>query len=168
MKLTNSRRVAMALLICSAAAACAPQTRGDLPTVDEARVFLSQIVVLARRGDFTGLCAIGDGNCERSLDTAGRNAVPAAPPTVVGVRLVPTTRTGDQESTGGVVLELCGQDATGKPYHSEMLVFRDGSGLRATNPVFWGNVMIDEGNSTPASPRLRPSSCGESTAPAAP
>jgi hypothetical protein len=154
----NRGRHLLALLVLCAVSACAvgPDASRAGPTVDEARQFLAQAVALAQRGDFTGLCAIGDGNCKRSLDMAGRDAVPPAPPTVVGVRILPTTTTGDQVSIGGVVLELCGRDAAGKPYHSEMLVSRDGSGLWAINPVYWGNTTIAEGNSTAASPAPGP------------
>jgi hypothetical protein len=137
-----------------AVSACAPGRPGAgsaEPTVAEAQAFLAQVVALAQHGDFEGLCSIGDGNCERLLDQAGREAVPREPPAVVGVRFLPTTRTGDQVSAGGVILEMCGRDAAGKPYHSEMLVFRDGSSLRAINPVYWGNTGIAEGNTTPAS-----------------
>jgi hypothetical protein len=122
-----------------------------LPTVAEAQGFLARVVSLAQRGDFQGLCAVGDGNCERSLDLAGRDTVPAEPPAVVGMRVLPTTTNGDQVSIGGLILEICGRDATGKPYHSEMLVFRDGSALRAINPVYWGNATIAGGNATAAS-----------------
>ena len=48
-------------------------------------------------GDFDGLLLMGDGNCRRHLEMAGRDAVPPDPPTVVGTRTIPTTTTaGDQ------------------------------------------------------------------------
>jgi hypothetical protein len=148
----------LALLVLCAVSACTtpPGASHGVPTIGEAQGFLAKAVALAQRGDFKGLCAIGDGNCERSLDMAGRDAVPPAPPTVIGVRIRPTTATGDQVSIGGVVLEMCGRDAIGNPYHSEMLVFRDGSDLRAINPVYWSNTTIAEGNSTAASRGPRP------------
>lgn len=153
--MTLSRRlriiVTLAILAISACGPAQPQASSSEPTLAEAQGFLAQVVTLAQRGDFKGLCAIGDGNCERSLDMAGRNAVPREPPAVIGVRLLPTTQTGDQLSIGGVILEMCGRDAAGTPYHSEMLVFRDRSTLRAINPVYWGNIKIAGGNSTPAS-----------------
>lgn len=148
----------LALLVLCAVSACTtpPGASQGVPTIGEAQGFLAKAVALAQRGDFKGLCAIGDGNCERSLDMAGRDSVPPAPPTVIGVRIRPTTTTGDQVSIGGVVLEMCGRDAIGNPYHSEMLVFRDGSDLRAINPVYWSNTTIAEGNSTAASRGPRP------------
>lgn len=147
-------RTVLSIAILVAISACGPgrpQANTAEPTIAEAQAFLAQVVALAQRGDFEGLCAIGDGNCERHLDQAGREAVPRQPPAVVGVRFLPTTQTGDQVSIGGVILEMCGRDATGKPYHSEMLVFRDGSSLRAINPVYWGNTGIAAGNTTRAS-----------------
>jgi hypothetical protein len=143
--------VTLAIFAIVACGPAQPQTGSSEPTLAEAQGFLAQVVALAQRGDFKGLCAIGDGNCERSLDRAGRELVPREPPAVIGVRLLPTARTGDHVSTGGVILEMCGRDAAGKPYHSEMLVFRDRSTLRAINPVYWGNTKVAEGNSTPAS-----------------
>lgn len=148
---STSARLAIAILLV-AASACAgpPAATPPLPTVNEAQGFLAQVVALAQRHDFKGLCAIGDGNCERSLDDAGRDMVPPAPPAVIGVRILPTTKNGDQISIGGVILEMCGKDAAGKPYHSEMLVFRDGSSLRAINPVYWGNTKITGGDTVSA------------------
>ena len=39
---------------------------------------------------------------------------------------------------GGIVLILCGIDANGDHFDSEMLVFHDGTGLALINPVYWG------------------------------
>lgn len=157
----RARHLAIPILILCAVSACTVQTNREesLPTIDEAHGFLARIVALAQRRDFDGLCAIGDGNCERLLDVAGRNAVPPTAPTVVGVRVVPSTRTGDQVSTGGVVLALCGTDGASRRYYSEMLVFREGSTLRAINPVYWGNMTISGGNTAPAATEGPPPSC---------
>jgi hypothetical protein len=115
---------------------------GTIPTVDEARGFLDQVVELAQAGDFASLCAIGDGNCMDHLEDAGRDAVPPDPPTIVRTGTVPTTSSGGQTSLGGIVFVLCGVDGHGDHYDSEMLVFHDGSGLRAINPVYWGRTRI--------------------------
>ncbi len=137
-------------------AACSPVAQtggsGTTPTIEEAEGFLSQLVGLAQAGNFDGLCALGDLNCKRSLDAAGRENVPLNPPTVVGARVIPTTTSGDQTSIGGMVLELCGTTRSGQGYASEILVFRDRAGLRAINPVYWGTIKIGAGPGTPASP----------------
>jgi hypothetical protein len=147
--------IALAIAGCLAPTASV-QSFQSVPSLEEAQGFLAKLVTLARRGDFTSFCAVGDLNCERSLDTAGRNAVPPAPPTVIDVRIVPNTTSGDQVSIGGLVLVMCGEDATGERYRSEMLVFRDRTGLRAINPVYWGNGRISGGTSTAASPLPSP------------
>ena len=63
-----------ALLVPACSAGAPPA--GMIPTVDEARGMLDRVVGLARAGDFDGLCALGDGNCGRHLETAGRDAIP--------------------------------------------------------------------------------------------
>ncbi len=136
--------VALAALLILAVAACSTQAQADPPTSDEAQAFLDELVVLAQQGDFAGLCDLaGDGNCERKLDEAGRDRVPAAAPRVERSELLPTTAAGDQTSVGGRVVVLSGVDALGAPYESEMLVFRDREGtMRAINPAYWGGYRI--------------------------
>ncbi len=130
--------IAVVVLACSSGAPPA----GTIPTVGEARGFLDQVVALAQAGDFDGLCAVGDGNCRRHLEDAGRDAVPPGPPTIVMTETIPTTSAGGQRSFGGMVLVLCGINGHGDHYDSEMLVFHDGNGLRAINPVYWGRTRI--------------------------
>jgi hypothetical protein len=144
--MTLHRQLAVAVLgLVVAACSAATPPAGSIPTLGEAHGHLARIVDLARRGDFDGVCALGDGNCQRSLEVAGRDAVPPDPPTIVGTRVIPTTRSGDQTSYGGVVLVLCGIDGRGAHYDSEMLVFRDAQGLRAVNPIYWGRTRIAAG-----------------------
>ena len=152
-------RLAAALLLVLAVAACtsAGPPAGTIPTIEEAQRHLDEIVRLARAGDFEGVCALGDLNCDNSLEIAGRDAVPPDPPTVVGTRTVPTTSSNGQQSFGGVVFVLCGIDGRGDHYDSEMLVFHDGNGLRAINPVYWGRTRIDSSPQT--EPTFAPVSC---------
>ena len=133
-----------ALLLAVAVAACtsAGPAAGTIPSVGEAQHHLDEIVRLARAGDFEAMCALGDGNCDNSLEIAGRDAVPAERPKIVTTRTVPTTSSNGQQSFGGIVFVLCGIDGRGEPYDSEMLVFHDGNGLRAINPVYWGRTRI--------------------------
>ena len=137
-------RLAAALLLVLAVAACTSDRppAGTIPTIEEAQRHLDEIVRLARAGDFERMCALGDGNCERILEMAGRDAVPPDRPTVVGTRTVPTTSSNGQQSFGGVVFVLCGIDGRREHYDAEMLVFHDGNGLRAINPVYWSRTRI--------------------------
>ena len=139
-------RLRLSLILVLAVAACnvAVPPAGTIPSVEEAMRHLDEIVRLARTGDFDGMCGLGDLNCQDSLDAAGRAAVPPGPPRVVATRTVPTTAAEGQTSFGGVVLVLCGIDGHGEHYDSEMLVFHDGNGLRAINPVYWAGSRIAE------------------------
>lgn len=155
-------RLLVALNLVLAVAACTPAgpPAGTIPSVEQARRHLDAVVRLALAGDFDGMCALADGNCERILDMVGRDAVPPDPPRIVGTRTVPTTSSNGQQSFGGVVLVLCGVDGRGKPYDSEMLVFNDGNGLRAINAVYWGPTRIASSPQTEAT--FEPVSCGGS------
>jgi len=139
---TPSRFLPLAIAVLMTACSSGAPPAGTIPTVEEARVFLDRVVERAQAGDFEGLCAIGDGNCKRHLEEAGRDAVPPGPPTIVRTRTVQTTSSGGQTSLGGVVFVLCGIDGHGDQYDSEMLVFNDGKGLRAINPIYWGRTRI--------------------------
>ena len=146
------------LLLVLAIAACfsGGPPAGTIPTVEEAQGHLDEIVRLARAGDFEGLCLLGDANCENSLEIAGQDAVPPDPPKIVGTRTVPTTVSNGLQARGGIVFVLCGIDGRGEPYDSEMLVFHDGNGLRAINPVYWGRTRIA---SSPHTETFDPVSC---------
>jgi hypothetical protein len=148
-----SRPSPILLLVFVVVTACSVDAppAGTIPTVEDARETLDRAVSLARARDFEGLCSLGDGNCRRQLETAGREAVPPDPPTVAGTRTIPTTTTaGEQTHLGGVVLILCGIDANGNHYDSEMLVYHGGHGLQVINPVYWGTTRIaDSANPVP-------------------
>ena len=145
------------LVLAVAACMSSGPPAGTIPSVEQARRHLDEVVRLARAGDFAGMCALGDANCERILDMAGRDAVPPDAPKVVGVRTVPTTSSSGQQSFGGIVFVLCGIDGRGQPYDSEMLVFNDGNGLRAINPVYWSRTRIASSPQTEAT--FEPVSC---------
>ncbi len=123
------------------------------PTEAQARAALDEAVSLARAGDFTGLCAIGGGNCQRTLDDAGRDAVPTAAPTVIGTRVIePTQLAGGAWDLGGRVLGVCGIDGRGQPYRSEVLVFQDGQTMRMIEPVYWSRLTIGSAASAVTAP----------------
>jgi hypothetical protein len=132
---------------------------GTIPTVEEAQGMLDQAVRLARAGDFEGLCSLGDGNCRRHLEMAGRDNIPPGPPTVVGTRTIPTTTSGDQRNLGGVVLILCGIDGHGNHYDSEMLVYHGGRGLQVVNSIYWGRTRIGDGANPVTAETFPPVTC---------
>ena len=147
-------RLAPAALVVAAGAACAPvPSTGDIPAYDEATSFLASVVALAQARDFDRLCGLGGGNCRSTLEDAGLDAVPATPPGIAGSRVVqPTQRSDGKTSTGGLVLQLCGLDGLGRPYSTEMLVFRDGGKLLAIEPVYWSGMRIATDQDTPGEP----------------
>ena len=147
-------RVALAAFVVATATACAPPaSTGDIPTYDEATSFLTSVVSLAQARDFDRLCGLGGGNCRKTLREAGLDAVPATPPGIAGSRVVQPTRNSDGTiSTGGLVLRLCGLDGLGRPYSTEMLVFRYEGELLAIEPVYWSGIRIATDQTTPSEP----------------
>jgi hypothetical protein len=124
-----------------------------MPTYEEATSFLASVVALAQVRDFNGLCEMGGGNCRRTLRDAGLDAVPATPPGIAGSRVIePTRRADGLETAGGLVLQLCGVDGRGRPYSTEMLVFREDGRLLAIEPVYWSGMRIATEPTTPAEP----------------
>ena len=159
MRVPRLLALVVAALVMAACSSSAPPA-GTIPTVDEARGLLDQIVMLARDGRFDELCRVADdGNCERMLEDAGRGAVPPDQPTIVRTRIMPTTQSGDQVSPGGVVFVLCGTTARGVHYDSEMLFLHDGGGLRVLNPVYWGKTRIGDSANPVTAETFPPVSC---------
>jgi hypothetical protein len=125
---------------------------------DEARRYLGRMVAAARSKDFDALCKLNGsvGNCQRTLDTACdpstappaiscKETVPADPPTVVA------TRDSPGDGYAGRILVVRGADSAGKPYETEVLVFRENRrSLKAVNSVYWsGATIIENEQDTP-------------------
>lgn len=116
------------------------------PTSAEAEAFLTHVVDVAQSGNFNALCELGGGSCEDFLNEQGGQEVPREAPEVVGGRIVQPTGDGAGR-VGGFVLELCGTNARGEPYYSEMLVFSDFNGdLKAIEPTYWMGIRIADDN----------------------
>lgn len=131
---------AVAVLIL---AACSPAPPSRAPTAAEAERFLAEVVAIARSGDFVALCEVGGGSCEDFLEQPGGREVPAAAPRVIGGRTIQPTSEGGGGRVGGYVLEMCGTNADGAPYYSEMLVFFDFNGaLHGIEPTYWLGIRI--------------------------
>lgn len=115
--------------------------RDDVPTETEARAYFDRIVVAAMADDFDQLCALNGAefNCRQQLEMAGEGSRPPEPPAVVGSRV---HEKQFSDGTPGRILIVEGTNGLGKSYRSEVLVFREGSDLEATNAVFWDNGEI--------------------------
>ena len=113
----------------------------DTITVEDAQALLHEAVDYAQAGDVEALCGMGGSVsiCERALeDAGGLDAVPQSAPTVVDSHIFPAV----ENSTGGRVLVLEGQDGLGRPYRTDFLVFYigDGEELAVFMPVYWSGI----------------------------
>ena len=162
------RRVLAFLLVVSAAAGVWWWTAGgaEKPVTEaEARRFLGQIVAAAQAKDFEAVCDLNGsvGNCRDQLrkgcdDTpfgpdpiVCTETVPPEPPTVASTRYHEKGPGG----TAGRILVLTGTDGIGRPYKSELMVFRENRHrFKAINAVYWSNSYIFEGATS--SPSSRP------------
>lgn len=118
----------------------------------QARRYLDRMVAAARAGDFEGLCDLNGsvGNCRRMLNTACDPST--APPVISCTETVPkdppsvvATRTSSGDGYAGRILVVRGIDGTGKPYETEVLLFRENRrSLKATNSVYWSGATIIE------------------------
>lgn len=157
-------RALIAVTLSMAGCALALPERGPLPapSVEEARALLDEIVDAALERDFDRLCASASGTCEGELE--GNDALaPDAPPAVVDVEVYRPVGDADAWTSGGVTFVLCGADAAGDPYESEVLVFDDGERLLAAGAVFWTGTGVSFAppgeHVTVAEPASRPSRC---------
>jgi hypothetical protein len=111
---------------------------GSPPSEAGARALLDSIVAAGRRADFEALCGFGDANCLDILAMAGRDRLPPQAPLVAGSWVLPP-RDGRE---GGLVLQLCGVDAAGTAYATEMLVQPGQGRLIAIQPVYWSGLRV--------------------------
>ena len=97
---------------------------------------LDEVIDAGLARDWERLCANASGTCEGELD-GWEHLAPSEPPRVADVSVQEPARDGDGWRSGGVLFVLCGTDATGTPYESEVLVFDDGDRLLAGAAVYW-------------------------------
>jgi len=105
-----------------------------------------QVVQVALNHDLDRLCSLGTPQCRFILDSAGTGTAPSVAPKIVSVTTISNRETSPGTWTpGGVLFRLCGLDAKGRPYHSEMLVADNpwGEGLYAMEPVFWSGLTVN-------------------------
>ena len=81
---------------------------------------------------------------------------------MVGIRRVEEQTSGQGGRAGGYVLELCGQQANGEPYYSEVLVNRNVTGeLRAIEPLYWIGIIIADDGTTGRDPDQSAERCAD-------
>ncbi|HEX5467017.1 MAG TPA: hypothetical protein VFW92_10140 [Candidatus Limnocylindrales bacterium] len=159
-------RHAIAIIVATfVAVACSGvggPTNGDIPSRAEAEGFLDRLVTTAQAGQWDAFCGMGDGYCEARLTQIGRSSVPMASPIIIDDSIIPTSPVDGGRSIGGRRLTVCGLDGSGHAYRSDVLVFRDGSSLRAINPVYWDGTSVSSGTDPTTQPRdasPRPPAC---------
>lgn len=111
------------------------------PSAAAARAYLDEIARLAAKKDWNGLCELGDLNCTRILGPL-KAVAPSVPPVLLSSADVPDVANGTGFRQGGRLLKVCGLDAAGKPYTSELLVFESDGRLISIDPVFWAGLTI--------------------------
>jgi hypothetical protein len=135
------------------------------PVSDQAaRRYFDRIVAAAQAKDFEGLCRLNGSAsvcreelrnyCPESfgsgpapsfpsggeLERVCRESVPPEPPTVLSSRHQAATN----GYLGGRILLVKGVDGRGKPYETEVLIFRDKRSYKAIHAVFWSGDKFDE------------------------
>jgi hypothetical protein len=130
----------------------------SIPSELEARAFLGNLVQLARAGDVEGLCQVAD--CLRDDRIVPLDA-PVAPPVVLGTWVLPGATSGGQQTIGGRILDLCGIDAQGSAYRSQILVFRANGRLRTLSFRYWRNSSIAGAEPPVTAPGPPTLGCGE-------
>ncbi len=137
-------RLGVLLSLAAVLAACgaiAPAAPPGPPTVGEARLLLDEIIDAAIARDFDRLCAHASGTCDDELQ-GNEDAAPLHPPLIRVDSIHEPQRAGDAWSSGGVLFVLCGIDAKGSAYDSEVFVFDAGEELLATAAVFWTGTQV--------------------------
>lgn len=143
-----SRKISAIAVLLASLAACASSS---VPTEQEARAFLDNVVAAVNAGSVATLCRVSD--C--MPDDQQPFQPPANPPTIVGTRVLqPASIPGGGESLGGQVLELCGTGPDSMPYSFEMLVFRANGQLHTPTYKYWQNMTVSGGSpaTTPPGP----------------
>lgn len=127
----------------------------EIPTERESVAFLADAVEFVRAGDFAGLCDMTggpDGNCPVLLQNGVEEAAPDTAPVVFRSYVVDSVVVGDAVEVGGRALVVCGTDANGLFYSTEMLTLKVNGVVTALHPLYWSGVDYSGSNSTVREP----------------
>ncbi len=113
-------------------------TAGPLPppSVDDARALLDEIMDAGIEGDFERLCANANRTCKNELN-GHEHLAPNEPPSIADATIHQPINDAEGGTSGGVKFVLCGVDAAGAPFESEVLIFDTGDRLLAGAAVWW-------------------------------
>jgi len=106
----------------------------------EARAFLDRAVEAGISRDFDALCRLNGAqtNCEWTLEQV-RDVVPSERPGSIKAQYIPT---GPGVDVPGWMFTVTGRDGRGTSYETEIMVFREGSHLKAINIVWWSGARL--------------------------
>jgi hypothetical protein len=134
----DSMRFALLLTLLLTGCGLLPQRMPPPPpSVERATAHLDLVIAAGVAHDFERLCALATGTCDGELG-GFEHLAPTERPDVAEVTVHEPTQSG----SGGVLFVLCGEDAMGTPFESEVLVFDAGDQLLAAAAVFWKGTGI--------------------------
>jgi hypothetical protein len=139
------RRVAGSLVLLSLLAGCGALAATPPPAPEEAdaRARLDRLIDSARAGDFERFCELAASpTCERLLDGV-EDLVPEHRPRLALSTVYQPVQHANGYSSGGVLFVVCGSDAEGREFESEVFISQNADGsLFATAPVWWTGTRV--------------------------
>jgi hypothetical protein len=134
----------LAVLAIVAGCGLLPSITPPPGSVEDARSHLDAIIESGIARDFDRMCDLaGTPICTDLLD-GSEHLAPDAAPDVVDVSVHQPTPVGEGFATGGVLFLLCGLDAAGDAFESEVLVSRAQSGeFHVVSSVWWRGSTVD-------------------------
>jgi hypothetical protein len=131
------------------------------PDIQDATLALNAVIDAGIDRDFERLCALATGTCAHELDGLEHLAHREAP-IVVDTQVHQPRLDPDGWNEGGVLFVLCGTDASGTRYESEVLVIDAGPQLLTAATVFWKATCVSfapPGNAVAGEPDPGPARC---------
>ena len=132
------RRFAPGVLAIVVAACSGRAGPAAPPSEAEALQHLESAITMVESGNASRICELGPPSCPQTVEPLDQAAVPSTRPSVIRVRTRQGVVHGDGTwSDGSVIIEVCGVDGLGKPYQSDMQVFRHEGRIVSTVPAYW-------------------------------
>jgi hypothetical protein len=121
-----------------------PSAPPPAPSVEEARAHLDELFEAGTARDFDRLCGLAGTPICTDLLQGAEHLAPAVAPDVVDVSVHEPTPVGEGYASGGVLFVLCGVDAAGEPFESEVLVSRTPNGsFHVVSSVWWTGTGVE-------------------------